>query len=490
MSQITRGQAGIQTAVLLSIILLPIGFYIWLTSGLANLIGGALWGIGGIIYAFCLIIMSMKLPEKHRRAVEGKNFLDIEVYRNKEESQSYFFGVAFHQPLKISELEAASIEEDEKFIQIRQSCIIESEKQLIEWQMEQQEQKELLEKANIENFDDTLELDPKESHEQIREMEGKINDEMNDYIDEQIENINNELKKVNESIDTLKQKIESIEDPSLVNALEDVEKLESMRPKLEPSDKNMVDMTYEEMNFRLLTLEQCEQNMFNLAYDDMVYVLQYRLFQVRRIFQKLLSEDVYVEMLRNYQPVTYFNSGIEFERFVLIMRRPFIDEFSFKQVDADHEGYPISVQSAKATVVTCGWVNSKIPIFIVINSPADAFRKMDVVYDAKQLQSVKEQILVRLVHWYKMEYEQSEYSLEEERAYSNLFVTKFDELKQKLEEIDYKPDTTEYITNERIVTMIPSGIKVYALFATIGMILFLVLFILYATLYMNISLRF
>lgn len=474
MSSLYQGQNKIALSILLSITIGPLAFFMWLMSGYANLAGGMIWGFGVMIYIFVINYLSVKLPEKHRKEVQGKNFLDIEIYRNKEESQSYFIGVPFNEELKTSEVEAQAIESDPKYISIKQSCTIETEKGLLNYELERRERKELFEDANLESVEDTLESDPKEAYETIKEMEEKIIEEVTRHVDESLEKINENFKKIGETIDSLKEKADTIESEEILQQLDEVKKIEEMRPKYSPPEKNMTEMTYPEIQMRILSLDECEQNMFNLSYDDFMHVMQYRLFQVRRIFKKLFSEDVHIEVVKSYQPVVYFDTGVEFERFILVMRRPYIKEFSFKQMQADHEGYSVTVQSAKCTAVTCGWANSKIPIFLVIHSPADAYEKMDVVYDAKQLVSLKERILARMVNWYRMEYEQSDYALEEERAFANLFITKYDELKQKLEEIDYEPDTSEFITNERVVKIVPTGIKIYSVVATMLYIIFII----------------
>ena len=167
------------------------------------------------------------------------------------------------------------------------------------------------------------------------------------------------------------------------------------------------------------------------------------------------------------------NTGVDFERFILIMRRPFSDEFSYKQMSVNHEDYPVNVQCAKCAAVTAGWVNSQIPIFMVIHSPADAHQKIDIVQDAKALKDVKEKILARLVNWYKIEYEQSEYAQEEERAFSNLFILKYDELKQKLEEVDYQPEEPEKVEHTQYIKVIPPAMKAYTFLSTILWIVFL-----------------
>jgi hypothetical protein len=236
----------------------------------------------------------------------------------------------------------------------------------------------------------------------------------------------------------------------------------------------MTEMSIGEIQFRLTTLDECEQSMAKLSYDDMIHALQYRMFQVRRIFATLFSTDIHVEMIRNYQPVTYFNTGRSFEQFVLVMRRVYDGEFTFKQKIIDHENYPVNVQCANCVAVTAGWVNSQIPIFLVIHSPADAHKKIDIVQSAKDLKDLKERILARLVNWYKMEYEQADYALEEERALSNMFILKYDELKQKLEEMDYKPEEAEKIQEKVYIKVVPGAMKAYAAIVTILLVIFIV----------------
>lgn len=472
-TNIYKGQNLISTIVLLSVIGVPVGIYIYGTSGLGTVLGWVLIAIGIMVYIFLLIIASMKLPEKHRKAVEGKTFLDMEIYRNKEESDSFLFGVAAHETLTTSDVEAQAIEQDSNFIEIKQSCILESEKALLEYELERRETKELVHEANIETVEDTVETEPEAAHDQIIAMQKDTLDKITRYIKEEREKIDIDLKKMGETVDSLKLKIDSLSSDQ-EEILKHSTHLDKMTPDYKPSDKNMTRMTVGELQFRITSLENCEQIMARLSDDDALHALQYRVFQVRRIFKELFSEDVQLELIKNYQPASYFNTGVDFERFALIMRRPYADEFTPKSMGVNHEDYPVTVQCAKCAAVTAGWANSQIPIFLVIFSPADAFKKIDIVHEAKALQGIKEKILMSLVTLYKTEFEQSDYALEEERALTNTFIVKYDELKQKLEEIDWQPEVPASVEKERIVKVIPSSIKTYSFIATLLWVIFLV----------------
>lgn len=425
--------------------------------------------------------MSIRVPEKHRKAVHGKNFLDMKIHRNKEQRRDYLFGVLNHQPLMVTDIDVTIIEHDQKYENIRLSLYVDTERQLLLQEMGLRGKKPLIDELKEKSFDpNSIELDRDESHERIAQMEMKmIAKAATKTKDPEFVELNKKITANTLSIDDMKKTLNTLIQKKNDLILSDV----NQKKQLTIPTKKISEMTKEEVEFRIVELDECKYNMSELAHDDYIMALQYRLFQLRRIFKDLFSKDCNVEIVHNYQPVEYFDSGMVFEYFILVMRRPYTEEFLFQEEIGSHEDYTVTIQSAPCAAVTAGQALSDIPIFLIIYSPADADRKVDVIISAQELYDLKTKILVKLINWYKTEYENADLRIISEQTATNYYLEKWDDLRQQIDEGEWEPNQDDLGYTERVVKVVPSGAKVYMVIVTIAFIIFLWLYI--STMYIS-----
>jgi len=491
MATLTQGENKIQLTILISMMGIPMAFYIYVMSGLFSIWSIIVWVFGIVIYIFTLANISMRLPEKHRKAVEGKSFLDARVHRNKEENQDYLFGVQFHETLRVSEFDVTAVEKDPHYEEIRLSLTVDSERMLL---MEEKrtrrsrtdDKQNVFADVNKGTIDDqTPTIDRDEAHNRIREMQIKALAEIGAKTDQRYEDLKKQIEEKSILLDDALKQLSVIQDlvggtPVTPPATGKSSKDATAKPNITVAQKNLKNMTDDEVDFRIRTIDECHENISQMGYDDYVLAMQYRLFEVRRMFENLLSADCHVEMVLNYQPVSYFDTNAVFDRFILIMRRPYSEEFMFQEQSGQHEGYSVKIQAAPCAMVTAGWATSEIPIFMLIYSPADADTKMDVIINEKQLNQTVKQTLSRLVDWYKTEYENAELDIEEERSLAQHYLMKWDDLKQQIEEGSWEPEKDELTYTEKIIRVVPNSAKAYMFIITVGFIIALVVCIMYA----------
>ncbi len=196
MATLTRGENKIQLTILLSMLIIPFGFYVYAMSGLLSMWSLIAWGFGLLTYISILANLQMKLPEKHRKAVEGKNFLDMRIHRNKEESTDYFFGVSNHQPLQATEFDVQAVTKDPHYQEIQMALYVDSERLLITEELKTRQPIDDFEQvSNLSMDDESLEWEPGESHDRLQQMQAVVLTELKAKIDERYNDV---LKLVNE----------------------------------------------------------------------------------------------------------------------------------------------------------------------------------------------------------------------------------------------------------------------------------------------------
>jgi hypothetical protein len=449
-------------------------------SGAFNVEGLLIWAFGLLTYISILANISIRVPDKHRKAVHGKTFLDMRVHRNKEQYRDYLFGVQHHQPLLVNDIDVSLIENDPKYEEIRLGLCIDTERQLLEQELDLRGDKPLLDEIKGRTFDpNSLELDKDEAHVRVGQMETKMivrkgvggDDPQYKELQDKIDKNTITVEQIRVQVNDIIGKMNDVQGTSSGTSTQVIEK------HLTLPTKKMSEMSNEEVQFRIAELDKCQERMANLSHDDFLMAMQYRLFQVRRIFQDLFSSDASVEIIHNYQPVEYFETGMVFEYFILLMRRPYVDEFLFQEQPGNHEGFSVTIQSAPCASVTAGYALSDMPIFLVIYSPADADEKIDVVMTAQELMTLKMKILIRMIDWYKTEYENSDLSIRSEQSSATYYLEKWDDLRQQIDEGEWEPNTDDFGYTEKVVKIVPGSAKAYMFIITIAFIVVLWLYI-------------
>ena len=461
--------------ILLSFILIPLGFIIYLMAGFFDLVGILIWAFGLLTYISLMANLSIRVPEKHRKAVHGKNFLDMKIHRNKEQRRDYLFGVLNHQPLMVTDIDVNIIESDQKYEQIRLSLCVDTERQLLIQEMGLRGTKPLIEELKEKSFDpNSVEIDRNDAHERIAQMETRMVAKTGAKTkDPEFVELNKKIMANTASIDEIKKSVNA-----LINKKnEQIPQGSTQAKTVTIPEKKLSDMTDDEVSFRITELDECQQKMGNLSHDDYIMAIQYRLFQVRRIFKDLFSKDCHVEIVHNYQPVEYFDSGMVFEYFILVMRRPYTEEFLFQEEIGSHEDFTVTIQSAPCAAVTAGQALNDIPIFLIIYSPADADSKVDVIISAQELITLKMKILIKMINWYKTEYENADLRIISEQTATNYYLEKWDDLRQQIEEGEWEPSQDDFGYTERVVKVVPGGAKAYMVIVTLALLVFVWLFI-------------
>lgn len=471
MGNLTRGENGIELIILLSFILIPLGFVIYLMVGWFDVVGILIWAFGLLAYISIIANVSIRVPEKHRKAVHGKNFLDMKIHRNKEQRRDYLFGVLNHQPLMVTDIDVQLIEHDEKYEEIRLSLCVDTERQMLIQELNLRGDKPIIDQLVEKSFDpNSAELDRDVAHQRIGQIETKMIARIGS------QNKDPELMEIHKQIKENSTKIEDIQTSlnKIINTKNVTAKTDKM---VTVPTKKLSEMTNSDIEFRITELDECAQRMEKLSNDDYLMALQYRLFQLRRIFSELFSKDVHVEIVHNYQPVEYFETGMVFDYFILVMRRPYTEEFLFQEEIGSHENFTVTIQSAPCASVTAGFALSDIPMFVIIYSPADADKKVDVVISAQELYDLKMKILIKMINWYKTEYENADLRIMSEQTSANYYLSQWDDLRQQIEEGEWEPNQDDFGYTERIVKVVPGSAKAYMVVMTLAFLVILWLYI-------------
>jgi len=152
--------------------------------------------------------------------------------------------------------------------------------------------------------------------------------------------------------------------------------------------------------------------------------------------KKLKPEDLFVYMIKLSEPASFSDTEKhKFERFVLITRRPFEEEFNFSEMPLYFEDVDIMLngQASASWFVILDWVTNDIPIIMSVFTEKDCEEFLDAQIDANAIKNIKEKALTRMYFNSRSFLKRFDLEIEELEAWNEMNIQKHETTIQQIE---------------------------------------------------------
>lgn len=153
--------------------------------------------------------------------------------------------------------------------------------------------------------------------------------------------------------------------------------------------------------------------------------------------KNLKPEDLFVYMIKLSEPASFSDTEKhKFERFVLITRRPFEEEFNFSEVPLYFEDIDIMLngQATASWFVILDWVTNDVPIIMSVFTEKDCEEFLDAQIDANAIKNIKEKALTRMYYNSRSFLKRFDLEIEELEAWNEMNIQKHEKTVQQIED--------------------------------------------------------
>lgn len=189
-----------------------------------------------------------------------------------------------------------------------------------------------------------------------------------------------------------------------------------------------------------------EQIQENLQLKDQIITLSEELEQAKtetkiilvpptRACKTLTPKDLFVYMVKLSEPACFSDTEKHtFDRYVLITRRPFEEEFDFSEMPLYFEDVDIMLngQAAACWFVILDWTTNDIPIIMSVFTEKDCEEYLDAQIDAEAIKTIKEKTLTRMYFNSRSFLKRFDLEIEELESWNKMNMDKQEITSQKI----------------------------------------------------------
>jgi len=139
-----------------------------------------------------------------------------------------------------------------------------------------------------------------------------------------------------------------------------------------------------------------------------------------------------------YEPESYEDTDIEFDRICLMTDTDIEKSLATKQSFALHEGYPVEIDQCECAFAQLGFILPEIPTFLLTWSENITKKVLESALDTRSVHYIELKVLEKFVYTLRAFAQQAAMSIEQERTKSNMYFDAWDDILQEIEEIDIR----------------------------------------------------
>jgi len=150
--------------------------------------------------------------------------------------------------------------------------------------------------------------------------------------------------------------------------------------------------------------------------------------------EKLKKYNIYIGIL--YEPETYKDSEIAFDRICLLTDTDITKSLECKPSTAMHDGYPVDIDQVECAFDQLGWILPEIPTYILAWSENITKKILEPSLEAQSIIYIQMKVLEKFVYTLRAFSQQAVMTIKQEETKSDMYYDAWDDMIQELEGMD------------------------------------------------------
>jgi len=196
--------------------------------------------------------------------------------------------------------------------------------------------------------------------------------------------------------------------------------------------------------------------------------------------EELAKYNIYIGIL--YEPETYKDSEIAFDRICLLTETDITKSLECKPSTAMHDGYPVDIDQVECAFTQLGWVLPEIPTFILSWSENMTKKILEPSLEAQSIVYIQMKVLEKFVYTLRAFSQQAVMTIKQEETKSDMYYDAWDDMIQEIEGMNINAilgskDIQQIKLEEEVKKGSKYKVLSYALIGIIVLIVFIMIFI-------------